>query len=113
MSRYNGDPITSCAAGPDAEVIFRKPPPAGKHQKEALAAVQLALSASTNLGHAGAGPQTACLRIDDAVTLASTAMVGVEKRRRAARAREAVQGLIIGGHLQRGLDTSQDEWVWL
>ena len=40
MSRYNGDPITSCAAGPDAEVIFRKPPPAGKHQKEALAAVQ-------------------------------------------------------------------------
>ncbi|WP_292931706.1 AAA family ATPase [Novosphingobium sp. PASSN1] len=109
----DGDPITSCAAGPDTGAIFRPNPPGGKHQKEALAAIRHALSTSVAFGQGGADPQTACLRIDDAVTQASTAMVGVEKKRRSSRAREAVQGLISGGHLQRGLDASQDEWVWL
>ncbi len=109
----DGDPITSCAAGPDTGAIFRPNPPGGKHQKEALAAIRQALSISVAFGQGGADPQTACLRIDDAVTQASTAMVGVEKKRRSSRAREAVQGLIIGGHLRRGLDASQDEWVWL
>jgi hypothetical protein len=40
-------------------------------------------------------------------------MAGVEKKRRTPRARDAVQGLIKSGHLQRGLDDEQEEWLWL
>lgn len=109
----DGDPITSCAVSSDAGAIFQLPPPSGANQKAALAAIRKALSASSTLGRAGCDPQTQCMKLDDAVAVAAASLVGVEKKRRGPRAREAMQGLIEGKHLRRGLDAEQEEWVWL
>ena len=109
----DGDPITSCAVGPDTGAIFRQPPPTGKNQKSALAAIRSALSTSSTLGMAGAGAQDQCLPFEDAVDAAAEAMVGVEVKRRKPRAREAVQGLVESAHLRRGLDNDGEEWLWL
>ena len=62
---------------------------------------------------AGAGAQVQCLLFDDAVDAAAGAMVGMEVKRRKQRAREAVQGLVEGAHLRRGLDNDGEEWLWL
>ena len=109
----DGDPITSCAVGPDTGAIFRQPPPTGKNQKSALAAIRSALSTSSTLGMAGAGAQVQCLLFDDAVDASAGAMVGIEVKRRKPRAREAVQGLVESAHLRRGLDDDGEEWLWL
>ena len=109
----DGDAVNSCAVGRDAGAVFRQgPPAAGKHQRTALSVIQRLLSASTDFGLAGAATDAPCIRYEDAITGVAGDIAGVDKRRRVPRAREAVQGLIIGGHLQRGLDASQDEWVW-
>jgi hypothetical protein len=109
----DGDPITSCAVGPDTGAIFRQPPPTGKNQKSALAAIRSTLSTSSTLGMAGAAPQLPCLLFEDAVDASAGAMVGTEVKRRKPRARDAVQGLVESGHLRRGLDDDGEEWVWL
>jgi hypothetical protein len=109
----DGDPITSCAVGPDTGALFRQPPPTGKNQKPALAAIRSALSTSSTLGMAGAGPQVQCLLFEDAVDAAVGAMVGMAVKRRKQRAREAVQGLVESAHLRRGLDNDGEEWLWL
>ena len=109
----DGDPITSCAVGPDTGALFRQPPPTGKNQKSALAAIRSALSTSSTLGMAGAGAQDQCLLLEDAVDAAAVVMIGIEVKRRKPRAREAVQGLVESAHLRRGLDNDGDEWLWL
>lgn len=109
----DGDPITSCAVGPDTGNIFVKQAPAGANQKAALSAIRRMLSASTDFGQAGAASDVPCVLCEDAITEAANAMAGVEKKRRTPRARDAVQGLIKSGHLQRGLDDEQEEWLWL
>lgn len=109
----DGETITSCAVERDAAAVFRKNPPKGQHQKNALAAIRSALGSATDLGQAGAGQQTPCLPLEEAVMIAADSLVGVEKKRRTQRARQAMQGLVNGGHLKRGLDGEQEEWVWL
>lgn len=109
----DGDPISSCAVGPDTEAIFKPKEPTGANQKAALKVIKGLLNTSTTCGQAGAGAQVACVRCDDAIAAAANAMAGVDKKRRPQRAREAVQGLISAGHLHRGLDEEQDEWLWL
>ena len=109
----DGDPITSCAVGPDTGAIFRQPPPTGKNQKSALAAIRSALSTSSTLGMAGAGAQDQCLLFEDAVDAAAVVMIGIEVKRRKQRAREAMQGLVESAHLRRGLDNDGEEWLWL
>lgn len=109
----DGDPITSCAAGPDAAAIFRPSPPSGANQKTAFAAIQLLLRTSSDTGRGGAGPQVPCVTFDSAVQAVSLSMPGIEKKRRAPRARDALQGLVSGGHLKRGLDAQEEEWLWL
>jgi hypothetical protein len=109
----DGDAITSCAVGPDIGNIFVKPPPAGANQKAALSAIRRLLSASTDFGQAGAAFDAPCVLCEDAIAQAANAMAGVEKKRRTPRARDAVQGLIKSGHLQRGLDDEHEEWLWL
>lgn len=109
----DGDAITSCAVGPDIGNIFVKPPPSGANQKAALSAIRRLLNASTDFGQAGAASDAPCVLCEDAIAEAANAMAGVEKKRRTPRARDAVQGLIKSGHLQRGLDDEQEEWLWL
>lgn len=109
----DGDTVTSCAVSEDTGAIFQAKPPSGKHQNVALSAIRRALGASSSTGQGGAPSGSACLRFEEAVTQSAPELVGVEKKRRAARAREAVQGLISSGHLHRGLDDNEEEWVWL
>lgn len=109
----DGDAITSCAVGPDAGAIYRKPEPSGKHQKAALSAIRRALGALASAGKGGAPQGAPCMIIEAAIAEVAPALVGVQKNRRTTRAREAVQGLIESGHLRRGLDENEDEWVWL
>lgn len=109
----DGDPITSCAVGPDTGAIFRKPEPSGKNQKSALLTIRSALSTSSTFGMAGTGSQVQCLLFEDAVDAAAEAMVGIEVKRRKQRAREAVQGLVESAHLRHGLDDDGEEWLWL
>jgi hypothetical protein len=109
----DGETITSCAVDREAGAVFRKNPPQGQHQKNALTAIRLALGSATDLGQAGAGQQTPCLPLEEAVKIAADALVGVDKKRRSPRARDALKGLVAGGHLKRGLDGEQEEWVWL
>jgi hypothetical protein len=110
---YDGDPIVSCAAGPDTGAIFKVKEPTGANQRAALKAIQRALSVSTTIGQAGAPQGSRCLTIEAAIAEAAHALPAVEKKRRTQRAREAVQGLVSSGHLRRGLDDVGDEWVWL
>ena len=109
----DGDPVTSCAGSDDIGAIFQAKPPSGKHQISALSAIRRALGASSSTGQGGAPSGSACIRFEEAVTQSAPELAGVEKKRRAARAREAVQGLVSSGHLHRGLDDNEEEWVWL
>lgn len=109
----DGDAIVSCAVGPDTGAIFKVKEPTGTNQRAALKAIQRALSASTTIGQAGAPQTSPCVTLDAAIAEAALALPAVEKKRRAARAREAVQGLVSSGHLRRGLDDNGDEWVWV
>lgn len=109
----DGDPIVSCAAGPDTGAIFKVKEPTGANQRAALKAIQRALSVSTTIGQAGAPHGSRCLTIDAAIAESALALPAVEKKRRGTRAREVVQGLVSSGHLRRGLDDDGDEWVWV
>lgn len=109
----DGDPITSCAVSSDTTAIFQRSPPTGAHQKAALTVIRGLLSASASFGRAGASPGEPCITFDDAVANAANSLAGLERKRRVSRARQAVQGLISGGHLKRGLDANGDEWLWL
>jgi hypothetical protein len=109
----DGDHINSCAVGPDTGAIFKIKGPSGVNQRAAFKAIQRALSASTSTGQAGAPQTSPCVTLDAAIAEAALALPALDKKRRAARAREAVQGLVIGEHLRRGLDDNGDEWVWV
>lgn len=109
----DSDPIVSCAVGPDTGAVFKLKEPSGANQRAALKAIQRALGVATTIGHAGAPHGSSCLTIEAAIAEAALALPAVEKKRRTARAREVVQGLVRSGHLRRGLDDNGDEWVWI
>jgi hypothetical protein len=110
----DGDTITSCAVERDHRGTFRPNPPQGQHQRSALAVISAALGNATDFGQAGAWAADALLASGRGRGRRSgCAGGGVEKKRRSPRAREAVQGLVTDGHLKRGLDGEQEEWMWL
>ena len=109
----DGDPVTSCAIDQELSDIFSPLAPTGKNQKVALAVIRGALQRSSTFGKAGAATETPCLKFEDAIPCVADAIVGVEKRRRPTRAREAITGLIEGNHIWRGIDEQGEEWVWV
>lgn len=54
----DGDPMTSCAVGPDTGAIFEHKEPSGKRQLPAYRAIVRELGAATNIGMGGASAQT-------------------------------------------------------
>ena len=109
----DGDPVTSCAIDQELSDIFSPLAPTGKNQKVALSVIRGALQRSSTFGKAGAATETPCLKFEDAIPCVADAIVGVEKRRRPTRAREAITGLIEGNHIWRGIDEQGEEWVWV
>lgn len=109
----DGDPITSCAVGPDTGAIFRKPEPSGKNQKSALSTIRRSLSTSSSLGQAGCGSQTQCLKVEDAITLVAATLTTTAPNKRNNEARRLVGDLTKGNkHLQSAIDASGEAWLW-
>ncbi len=109
----DGDPITSCAVGPDAEALTKRPAITGKHQKRAFNCVADLINSSQNVGQAGTHTDTKCISFEVALAEVVLSVVGVEPKRRLPTARTALQGLIEQGHLQSKVDAEQVEWLWL
>ena len=109
----DGDEITSCAIDPNPGTVFSqaKPPPTGKNQKAALAAVRKALGVSTDLGKGGSSPKVPCILVEVAVQGVAKDLIAMASNRRSNAARTQVQGLISGGFLGAGVDGG-DEWLW-
>jgi len=83
----DGEPITSCVATPDSAAIFRRPAPIGKNQVTALTALKANAQANGN-----------SVSMTTALELVKASLACVSKNK-AARAREAIDGLISSGHL--------------
>lgn len=109
----DGDEISSCAVGPETTNIFQRKEPTGVNQKTALASLRRALPISTDMGQAGCDPQTKCMRVEEAFTNVANALLSVLPNKRNHQARKLVQDLITTGHLRRGCDAAEEEWLWL
>lgn len=84
----DGEAITSCVAELDGQAIFRLPAPKGKNQIVALAALK------KNAGVVGL-----TMSRGQAIEIIKTALTCPSKNK-AARAKDAVEGLIVSGYLR-------------
>ncbi len=90
----DGEPVNSCVALPDVMGKFRRPPPSGKNQVAALAALKTHVATSKDLA------------IDIATAIDRVkAALDSDPKRRATRAKEAIDGLVAGGYLSLDEDT--------
>ena len=108
----DGDPITSCVVGLDADAAPVRREPSGKAQKAALNTIRRALGQSQDMGRCGCGPQTPCMRVDAAISEYAATLTTEASNRRTTRAKTLVQGLIANGHLRTELDDVGEGWVW-
>jgi hypothetical protein len=108
----DGDPIVSCAVGPDTGAMFRKPPPTGKNQKSALGTIRSALSTSATLGMAGANPKSRCIKVEDCIVGVAVTLTTTPSNKRNYEARRLVTDLISGGYLHSAIDPSGEAWLW-
>ena len=108
----DGDEISSCAVGPDANALFKPSEPSGKSQRSALSTIRRLLSASSDTGQAGCAPQTQCLKVEDAISEVAATLTAVETNKRRNRARTLVRGLTEGGYLQSAIDDAGEAWLW-
>lgn len=108
----DGEDITSCAVQQGTGVaIFKFPPPSGKQQQAALSVVRSAIAQSMDTGKCTSGTKP-CLKVTDAIALVSRSLVTIEPKRRSNRARTLVEDLTNSHHLNSGIDTSGEGWVW-
>ena len=110
----DGDDITSCAIDPQpsSPSLFARPQPSGKIQKAALATVRAALSTSTVLGACNSGPQTPCMKVDDAVAAVASTLATTQPSKRTNRARKLIDDLTTGPFLKSAIDASGVGWLW-
>lgn len=109
----DGDEITSCAVGPDSTAVFKRKEPSGKMQKLALAEIRRGLNTSTATGMAGSGPQTKCVKAEDAIEAVADTLAAVPRHKRRNRAGSIVESLIGGAYLRSGIDAQEEGWVWI
>ncbi len=108
----DGDPITSCAAGPDTVAIFVPREPSGRGQKAVLKVVRGLLSASQIFGQAGCDLHTRCFKVEDAITSVAATLTAVQQNKRTNEARRLVKALIDGGYLHSAIGTNGEAWLW-
>jgi putative DNA primase/helicase len=103
-----GDPITSCVvSNDDAPTTNRPRPPKGGNQRIVYDALGPLLRDSTHFGKAGAPAQRPCLELEAAVLQVKDRLT-VEPKRRAERARQAINGMVASGVMGHN-----EGWVWL
>lgn len=108
----DGDPINSCAVGPDTGAIFEHKEPSGKRQLPAYRAIVRELGAATNTGMGGASAQTPCVSMDRAIEVVVATYTAEQPNKRRNRAKGVVQDLLSGGYLHSGLDEGGEAWLW-
>ncbi len=108
----DGDPIISCAVGPDSAAIFAPKEPAGKRQRPAYRAIKVELGQSQSKGKAGTSPTTSCLPMDRAIQVVADGLTTEALNKRRNRAKLLVQDLLSGGYLYAGTDEKGEAWVW-
>jgi hypothetical protein len=102
-----GEEVTSCVVVRDEtrEAVKRVNLPGGGNQILAVSALAEPLRNSKHFGKAGAMPGRPCLELEEAVRIVADCLT-VEPKRRNARAREALTGLI-----GRGVYSLQEGWL--
>ena len=81
-----GEPISSCVVRPDHSAVFRKPPPKGKNQIAVFEALQAPLADKGSMSRS------------EAINHVKPKLGG-DPKRQAARAKEAIEGLLASGHI--------------
>lgn len=106
----DGDLVGSCAIGLSEDVTLPEAQPRGQDQRAAFKLIRAVLATSVDLDRAGGtGP---CMRVDQAIEVVADSLVTLEKKRRRNRARTLVQSLLGGGHLQTGINSDDESWLW-
>lgn len=108
----DGEPITSCTVERNTNVIFQRPEPSGKDQKPALKLIKQTLVLSSDFNKCNSGTKTACIKVEDAVTIVAGTLSTVAKNKRNNRAKTIIEGLIQGGFLGTGVEFDVG-WLWL
>jgi hypothetical protein len=109
----DGDDITSCTVEPDSSALFAPRQPSGKKQQAALALLKRELGNSKFKGKCHSGGNTACLQVDDAITLVANSLTTEATNKRRNRSKSLIDGLVNGGFLETALDPQGDGWLWL
>lgn len=104
----DGEPITSCVVAPidGPATTPRAKAPQGGNQKIVWDALGDLFKESKNYGVAGAPPNRAAIKLDDAIAH-SKERLPLSSDRQTERANQAITGLI-----SRGLLTHHDGWLW-
>jgi len=106
----DGGDITSCAV--QLAGVFQIREPTGKQQRPALRQLKAVLQKSAYLGKAECGVQTKCLPVEEAIKAIAGTLTTVAKHKCIHRAKDVLDGLVKGGHVNTGFD-GDDCWVWL
>ncbi len=109
----DGDDITSCTVEPDTSTIFAAKQPSGKRQQATLAALKRELNNAPTKGKCHSGANTACLRVDDAITVVANTLTTEAANKRRNRSKTLIDGLVAGGFLETALDLQGEGWLWL
>lgn len=108
----DGEVITSCTIERNTNVIFQKPEPSGKAQKAAYKLIKQTLVLSADFNKCNSGTQTACIKVEDAVTKLASTLTTEASNKRSNRARTIIGSLTQGGYLGTGLELDEG-WIWL
>jgi hypothetical protein len=108
----DGDTITSCVIDADPGAVFTPKAPSGSQQRLVLSAVRRALRESSRMGIGGCGPETPCMKVEDAIDGAASELVTGAKSKRRNRAGTIVRRLIGQKHLLSGADENEELWLW-
>lgn len=111
----DGEEITSCTVEPDFSGLFQATTPkapSGKRQASALKDIKRELQGSTTRGKCNSGANTACLKMEDAITLIAKTLTTIEPNKRSNRARGVIDSLLMNGFIRSGLE-GDEGWLWL
>ena len=108
----DGEAITSCTIERNTNVIFQKPEPSGKAQKAAYKLIKQTLVLSPDFNKCNSGTQTACIKVEDAVTKLASTLTTEASNKRSNRARTIIGSLTQSGYLGTGLELDEG-WIWL
>lgn len=109
----DGDDITSCTVEPDGSAIFLIKQPQGKKQQAALGVVKREVVSSKIKGVCHSGPNTPCIRVDDAIASVANSLTTEAANKRRNRSKALIDSLVVGGFLETALDPQGEGWLWL